>query len=116
MEMFSNWINAQLSCLPDEVKALNFNLYETEDDTKFEAELVGCVSYEEEDEDWACDTIYSSEDNVYCFCSENWEKALEYFVNLVQLSILKDVKLPSTVEYVTAGFIDGDLDVIYKQS
>lgn len=114
MENFFNWISMQLPFLPNEVKALNFNLYETEDDTKFEAEMVGCVAYDENDEDWACDAIYSSKENIYCFNSQDWEQALAYFVNMAQKCLKEEVELPSTVEYVTAGFVDGNLEVIYK--
>ena len=115
---FEKWLKKQLiKDIPDNVIAFNFNLYETDDDESFDVQLVGCENYSKDDEDWACDTVFSSEEDVFTFKDEDWESALETCKSMIQdflASCDSDNKL-SRAEYVTVGFIDGDLEVIFSK-
>ena len=37
---------------------INGNLYESEDDNRFDVQLVGCPEFDEENEDWACNEVF----------------------------------------------------------
>ena len=115
MKRFSKWVDPQIAKLPSDIIALNFNLYEEKWKFRFSAQLVGSISYDEENEDWACDTYYSSHENLYYFCAKNWEQALEKFLKLAGKAINSTIVLPDRIEYVTAGFVDGSLEVIFKK-
>ena len=97
--------------------AYNFNLYELEEDY-FGAELVASTSYDPDDDDWACDTVFSSGDELFEYSSENWESALREFLVMANTLIEKEglAVFGDKAEYITAGFIDGNLEVIYSKN
>ena len=74
------------------------------------------ASFDLNDEDWACDEIFSSNENMYYFTNENgWEQTLkevqknitEYLEKEDYSSILKKY------EGIGLGFVDGDLIIVY---
>ena len=97
--------------------AYNFNLYELDEDY-FAAELVASTAYDPDDDDWACETVFSSGDELFEYNSANWETALKEFLALVSEMIEKDgiSIFGDKVEFVTAGFIDGALEVVYTKN
>ena len=97
--------------------AYNFNLYELDEDY-FGAELVASTAYDPDDDDWACETVFSSGDELFEYNSANWETALKEFLSLVSAMIEKDgiSIFGDKVEFVTAGFIDGALEVVYTKN
>ncbi len=116
---FDKWVNNILSMdMPEEIAAFNFNLYEGED--SFHIQIIGAPNFDEDDEDWACDEVFSTEENIFIVphkvASEDWEEGLKYCTNLVtkylesgeKASVLKSSKA------VGIGFVDGDLEIIYK--
>ncbi len=111
---FNKWIEKQLSkSIPNSVIAINFNLYEADDDNEFDAQIVGCASYDENDSDWACGAIFSSEEDLFHFESDDWEKALLDFENIVRQYLKTHQKTPlNNYDHITFGFVDGDLTVI----
>ena len=113
---FENWINSLLPDIPDTAIAFNLNLYETDSDEVFEAQLVGCNHYDFDDEDWACNTIYSSEEDIYEFKAEDWEDALNKMIDEFKkyLSVSDANNKIKKAEYITAGFIDGNLEQIFS--
>ncbi len=112
---FETWLNGHLADdIPAEVIAFNFNLYESREEGQYEVQLVGCAAYDPDDSDWACDTVYSTEEDLYTFTSGEWEEALEDFLATVKEYLANapaDSRL-ARVPYITAGFVDGDLEVI----
>ena len=115
---FKVWLEKQLSReIPDNIVAFNFNLYESETEDRFDVQLVGCKEYDLENEDWACYADFSTEEDLYSFSADDWEDALETLIKLVK-DYLQSCSTPNkltTAEYVTAGFVDGDLEVITKR-
>ena len=107
---FQTWLEKQLEKpIPAEVIAFNFNLYE-EDETEFDVQIVGCPSYDADDSDWACDAIFSSEEDLFHFSSKDWETALEDFQAILENYLASGVKNALTdSKYIAMGFVDGDL-------
>ena len=115
LNQFMKWVDKHLSLAESlNVKAFNFNLYECDEETEFDIQLVGSSYYDSENDDWACDTIFSSEEDLFTINSDDWEMALEQCIELVKeyakSGDLKHIFLGA--ERVTAGFVDGDLEII----
>ena len=54
---FESWMNNVFqNDISDEVCAINFNIYE-DADGRWSLEVVGTSSFDENDEDWACDEV-----------------------------------------------------------
>ncbi len=98
--------------------AYNFNLYEFDEENEFGAELVASTAYDPDDDDWACETVYSSGDDLFEFTANGWESALCEFLKMASDFIAKEgvAIFGDKVEYITAGFIDGNLEVLYSQN
>lgn len=103
--------------LPKSIKAICFNLYD-DGNNKWSVELVGAASFDKENPDWACDEAFTTRDNPYVLNMEsNWENILNIFINKVN-QYLKSGKYSKKIkEYdaVAIGFVDGDLDILYKK-
>lgn len=109
--LFSTWLDRVLSKITKEsIVAFCFNLYE-EDDTAFSIQVVGCPSYDKQNDDWACNSAFSSKEDVFYFKSNDWNSALQEGIELVEnymrnghySSLLKEK------EAICIGFVDGDL-------
>ena len=106
------WLKPHLNALPAEAKALCLNLYESEEEGEFDAQLVACADYDREDPDWACEDIYSTGEELFGFSSEDWEAALDLMLETVGEAIADGI-LPDAIEYVAVGFVDGDLEEVF---
>ncbi len=62
-KIFNDWLDAILSenPFPSNTMAINFNLYEMDD--SFDVQLIGSSMYDEDNDDWACEETFSSEEN-----------------------------------------------------
>lgn len=115
---FEIWLDDILKeKLSDDIKAINFNLYEDDSD-KWSIELVGTSSFDENNDDWACDEVFTTRDNPYVLeMKSDWEnvqkiytdKIMDYLANGKYAHKLKQYKA------VAIGFVDGDLNIIYKK-
>ena len=108
------WLTPHLRSLPAEAKALCLNLYESEEEGAFDAQLIASATYDREDPDWACphNEVYSTGEELFCFTAEDWEAALDSMLELMG-EIVGDGILPDAIEYVAAGFVDGDLEEVF---
>ena len=106
------WLKPHLQALPAEAKALCLNLYESEEEGEFDAQLVACAAYDREDPDWACEDIYSTGEELFGFSSEDWEAALDLMLETMSEAIADGI-LPDAIEYVAVGFVDGDLEEVF---
>lgn len=114
---FEKWLDSIFtSKLDSTVIALNFNIYETTN--SYDIELIGSDEFDEEDEDWACNTVFSSntmfeiENNTF----SNWESALEFISGLIKEYLNKgnNSNYIKSFKGIGVGFIDGDIDILYK--
>ena len=114
---FADWLDGILKELDVDAKAFNVNIYENK--KGYSAELVATASFDEDDEDWACDEIYASrnDNNEFEFKAKNWESALDYIKSSLNeyLQNGKFADILKNSQAVAYGFVDGDLTVIYNK-
>lgn len=115
---FAKWLDSILENeLPNNIKAINFNLYE-DGNNKWSIELIGSSSFDEKDEDWACDEVFSTRDNPFVIIKEsNWENIEKIFTDMVKkyLDTSKNANKLKKYMAIGIGFVDGNLNVIYKK-
>lgn len=116
---FSGWLNKQLSReLPDNVVAINFNLYEGLKNV-YEIELVGCDSFDKENSDWACDEVFTTREDLFLISRTeeiaHWEQGLSFISTLIEkyLRVGEYASKLKSFRAVSIGFVDGDLDILY---
>ena len=100
--------------LPNDVIALNFGLFETEDG--YGLYMIGATEYNEDDEDWACEPVVYKSSYLILEAPElktmNWEGVLDTMVKILTeaLSVyLSDKQSPFYGKIITTGFDDGEL-------
>ena len=117
---FESWLNKLLKNeFSKSINAFNFNLYEGSENT-YDIQLIGSDEFEE-NEDWACSEVYSSKEDI-CYINrseniEDWRDGFEYVKLMVtkylESGIYKNKLL--LVDAVGLGFVDGDIELIYKK-
>ena len=118
-EKFEDWLNSvceEEKDFPGE--AINFNIYENEDSC-WSVQLITADDYDEEDDDWCCEEAFSTEDNQFIWKQEcNWEEIQDLVVDMIERYLQQGRYRDFLKKYVaiTAGFVDGDLILIYKKS
>ena len=120
-EDFEKWVDTALSVeLPENIEAFCFNLYEDfnpYDDGKklYSVEIIGSPSFDETDEDWACDEVFNNRAYPLCWKSDkSWEGVLEDTKSLVK-RYLKEGKYASLLlskKGVGVGFVNGNLELL----
>ena len=102
--------------LNSEIKAVNFNLYE-DANNKWSIELVGTSSFDKNNDDWACDEVFTTRDNPFVIENESdWKSMEKVFIDLVN-SYLNNGKYAYKLKQYQAigvGFVDGDLHIVYE--
>lgn len=115
---FFEWLDAILKNeLSGDIKAINFNLYE-DAGNKWSIELVGTASFDKDDDDWACDEVFTTRDDPFVVKSKNdWESMEEFFIGLVNeyLSAGKYADKLKEYQAIGIGFVDGDLHILYER-
>ncbi len=115
-EQFAKWLDGFMDHGFEEVVALNFNLYEDGDD-KWSVELVGTASFDEDDDDWACDEVFSNRETPLVW-EENvdWETILSEVKELIctYLDCGEYSDLMKENQAVAVGFVDGELEIVYR--
>lgn len=115
-EQFAKWLDGFMDHGIEEVVALNFNLYE-DGDAKWSVELVGTASFDEDDDDWACDEVFSNRETPLVW-EENadWEtilsKVQEFIRRYLEHGEYSDIMKEN--QAVAVGFVDGDLEIVYR--
>lgn len=115
---FCDWLDNILQGeLSDEIKAINFNLYEDEND-RWSIEMVGTSEFDENDEDWACYEVFTTRDDPFIIVRKSdWETIETFFIGLVK-KYLADGKYAYKLKQYQAvgiGFVDGDLHICWMQ-
>lgn len=115
---FFNWLDDILSeKLPDNIKAINFNLYENTDN-KWSVELIGASVFDENNSDWACYEVYTTRENPYVLVKESdWETIKSLFTSYLNkyLDLGKYSDVMKKYNGVGIGFVDGDLSIVYRK-
>ncbi len=115
-EQFAKWLDGFLDHGMTEVVALNFNLYEDGND-RWSIEVIGTSYFDEEDDDWACDAILSYTEHLEWQRKTDWETVLEEVQELIRMYLERGEHSDLMKEYqaVAVGFVDGDLEIVYKR-
>ena len=119
-EKFDLWLDNLLLAnpLPDNFMAINFNIYDINDET-YDIQLIASSIYDENDDDWACEEIYSSQEDCFFMPKSDiivQEIALENTMEMVA-EYLEHGKYASILKSgiaICAGFVDGDIDCIWN--
>jgi hypothetical protein len=120
---FEKWLSKLLeNDMPDNTAAYNFNIYEEEDET-YGVQLIASDEFSEDDDDWACSEIWSSEEEIFYIDHSDEkdadrERGLEFISQLISDYLEKGEKADKlkAVKAVGAGFVDGDLKILYKEA
>lgn len=119
---FEKWIEMILSNDSDcEIAAYNFNLYEGSE--AYAIELVGASEYDPEDSDWACDDVLGAVVPRFQIpndlANSSWEEAL-VLVKAMLASYLNSDRTGANIlrrsVAVTVGFVDGDLEPVWRKA
>ena len=116
---FEKWLDEQIPKYSlDGIIAFNFNLYE-DDNNKWSVELVGTSDFSESNSDWGCCEVFATRNNHFSIeHSGNFNEVLSVFKNcavkyLVCGKYREQLKCKAGVGI---GFVDGDLEIIFKNS
>lgn len=99
--------------LPQNIVALNFNLYEG----LYALDLIGSATYDESDEDWACNEDFIPGlrrcPSLEIPDDKSWEKVLKIVESILRDLIreMPDIEL-FKVRHIAVGFVDGNLIII----
>lgn len=120
---FVNWLDNLLENneMPNNTAAFCFNLYEESiEDYVYAVQLVACDKFDENDDDWACEEVWSSEEDIFCVelsdeDEKDWKAAQSLIADWIR-EYLENGKYSDILKSkpVGIGFVDGDLELIYK--
>lgn len=117
---FANWLDSLLenNDMPKDTKAFCFNLYEeSAEDFVYSVQLVACNKFDKNDSDWACEEVWSSEEDIFCIeLSDEEDKDRESAQELIKswvIEYIDDCEILSA-KPVAIGFVDGELEIISK--
>jgi hypothetical protein len=117
---FEAWVNRALAQdIPEDVRALCINLYETGD--AFGLEMIGAPRFDSADADWACDEVFAyREDPLEIPAGRfdgKWDRCLAACTELLQGYLRSGAEAHRLESYdaVAIGFVDGDLEVVWKR-
>jgi hypothetical protein rflaF_18846 len=123
-EEFALWLDDLLenNDMPEKTAAFCFNLYEESDeDCIYAIQLIAADRFDEEDNDWPCDEIWSSEEDIFCIDisdeeEKDWKGAQERFkemaVHYLEVGKYRNVLIQAKA--VGMGFVDGELEIISR--
>ncbi|MFV0393621.1 MAG: hypothetical protein ACK5LC_04380 [Coprobacillaceae bacterium] len=100
--------------LPEDIKALNFGLFEP-----YGIELIGSMSYDIENDDWACEEDYVPKErtcpSLSIPTSYTWNEVLIMMIKILK-ELVQELDIPLFhVTYITTDFSDGDLEIIKEE-
>ena len=121
---FESWLDSLLenNKMPAETAAFNFNLYEeSTEDHVYSIQLIAADTFDSDDSDWACEEVWSSEENIFLVDTSDeqdtgWKYALQLITEMCSeyLENGKYKNVLCSTQAVGIGFVDGDIDIIYK--
>jgi hypothetical protein len=124
-DTFRAWVAGTVEKgVPSSVKALSFNLYEPagEPGVRFGVELVGAQRFSATDPDWATEEVWEADPRGISipasYSGATWEECLEAIKALVLRLLAGDDKVARAFKAtrgVGVGFVDGDLEVVWRR-
>ena len=109
------WLNEVMQMtIPNEVVAFCFNLYE-DANKSWTLELIGASSFDTNDNDWACDEVFTTRDKPLTWHDDKeWQEVLMMIKKLLKdyLEKGKYGKVLKERQGLAVGFVDGDLTLL----
>lgn len=118
---FSKWLDSNLENFPSNAIAANFNLYENPGKT-YDIQLIGSDKYNHMNDDWACEEIFSTEEDVFLIPRTDdiivSTDGLSFISKLIKayLENGKYAHLLKRLYAICIGFVDREIEVIYCAS
>ena len=87
-------------------------------DNKWSVELVGTFSFDKDNDDWACDEVFTTRDHPFVIeCESDWKLVETFFIGLVNEYLSSGKYAGKLKEYqaIGIGFVDGDLQILYAR-
>ncbi|MBR1592702.1 MAG: hypothetical protein IJ666_06810 [Ruminococcus sp.] len=119
---FESWIDYLLETnnMPEDTRAYCFNLYD-EGENIYSLQIVAANSYSDTDSDWPCDQVWSSGEDIFSIDisdedTKDRQHAYEIFKDIIAEYLLngKYRNLLTSYLALAMGYIDGELEIIYK--
>jgi len=122
---FADWLDNLLenNNMPENTQAFNFNLYEeAEGDCVYGVQIIASDRFDADDDgDWACYEIWSSEEDIFCVSAsdeddKSWQ-AFQKFITEIICDYLENGKYKNVLlnsQGIGVGFVDGEIDIIFK--
>ena len=116
-ERFAEWLDSVFKAnAPIGGAAANFNIYE-EEDGDWSVQFVTAPSFSEEDDDWCCEEVFTTGEDLYYWHREcGWEEIQDDVCAWVERYLEEGSHAGELKGYeaVAAGFVDGDLTVVRR--
>lgn len=117
MRGFDKWLDDVLeSDLPVEMVAVNFNLYD-DGEGQWSIEMIGANHFSEEDADWACDEVFTTREEPFCWEQEaSWDEIQEQAADAIRQYLEEGTYAQTLKQYeaIGLGFVEGELELIYQ--
>lgn len=114
---FFEWLDGEIVCADKSAAA--FCVSVCRDGRGYAASLIGSASFDDEDDDWVRDTLYTSREDgdEFAFSAENAKKALEYIRAALKeyLKLGSHAKRLKGCKAVAFGAAGGELHLLYRR-
>lgn len=118
-ESIRDWLTRSLAePTSGKVAAYCVNLY----DSPFRADLIGSSRFDPQDEDWACEEVWSPSIPYLDFPEEYaacpWEERLALCTDALRRYLSEDssaTEILRSAEAVAIGFVDGNLTIVHQR-
>ena len=103
------------------MEVILFNLYESSEQT-YDIQMTGSDEFDEEDEDWACNTVFSTDEDLFVISRTDdiseWQQGIIFISALVQKYLESGMYAEKLKSYkaVGIGFVDGNIDILYRSN
>lgn len=117
---FEKWVDTYFNLFDmNKLMALNFNIYEQEDNY-WGIEIIGTSSFDEFDEDWACDEVtnFNTRNNLFSWQEKvNFSEILFKTKGMINQYLCdgKYAQQMKSLKGIGTGFVDGNIELIYVQ-
>ena len=116
-EDVSKWLDSIMLEGISEGEGVCFNLYEDGGDN-WSMDIEVSEKYDPDDDDWACDPIYNSDEVFTWKQDDEWDEVFEDMIQIL-LKYMNEGKyadqLKENYKAIAVGFVDGDLELLYEQ-
>ena len=116
---FEKWLDNILDKnMPLSGIAVNFNLYEN-DDSQWSIQVISSPEFDEDDPDWCCNEAFSTGEDLFTWKQDTgWEEIFDISCEMIRkyLSEGKYAEELKKYEGIATGFVDGDLEILYKRA